>query len=767
MTGEGGETHYLKFDDCILDIQTRQITKAREVIEVQGLVFDLIVYLAARAGSVISREELLQQVWGAVHVTDSALSQGVKKARHALGDDGQTQSHIRTIHGKGFMFVADVQVEASAAVATPRPPQPTVTKMRARPLLAAVFAVVFLWLFFQPPSEQNLHAAFEGVSVTILPFANRIDAADLDWIALGLSDTLAELLSFDSTMRVARASSFPDLGPVKAAQAMALFGTEFAVEVTVTRDSAGYGFEYFLIGSEGTHSSGQLTGLDLAVLTRNLADTLRSNMSGIELQRVELPAALNDPLVMELSARAQHAFHSGRFADTKKLLQAALTRRPESPELKLRLIQVEAETDDRGGAIQQFEQLLDISGGEISAALRGDILQRIANQYWLLGRYAESRSALEGALEQVDEKRNPVVAAQIYNSMALNAHVDGDLESAWQLFNVALNRFREIKSDYLVSVALSNLGILAEDMGHIGKARDLQQEALQIRSRYAFAELIAASQYGLARALRHLGRFAEAQALISQTIETTTRLDMRIDLFDNLEEMAEIQFSAGHLADALETIEKARVIAVEDDDELAQAWADNVKGRILFALGEREQAVILTEHSLAEQSALEAFQEAANARLDLIEMLTQMGRLDDARDHLQQFASFKELPASAQSIRISLLEGALEVARGEVSATDHLTMVLQNARGSGAADLEAQAALILGGLAIERDDLLMAEAMLAVAQQWSEQSPEPLCLRAALLQARGDSAELIPLRSRWGTSFPELSCGALAPPGDH
>jgi TolB-like protein len=57
---------------------------------------------------VVSSDELLDALWPGLHVTPAALSTAVQKARQAVGDDGEHQAVLKTEHGKGFRFVAEV-----------------------------------------------------------------------------------------------------------------------------------------------------------------------------------------------------------------------------------------------------------------------------------------------------------------------------------------------------------------------------------------------------------------------------------------------------------------------------------------------------------------------------------------------------------------------------------------------------------------------------------------------------------------------------------
>jgi len=68
----------------------------------------VLCYLAGNAGRMIPKEELLDEIWGDRFVSPSALTSRIKSARAATGDNGQAERVIRTVHGRGFMFVAEL-----------------------------------------------------------------------------------------------------------------------------------------------------------------------------------------------------------------------------------------------------------------------------------------------------------------------------------------------------------------------------------------------------------------------------------------------------------------------------------------------------------------------------------------------------------------------------------------------------------------------------------------------------------------------------------
>ena len=100
----------LVFDDCELDVARVVLRRDGIDVRVEPQVFDLLQFLVERRGQVVRKEELLDHVWGDRFVSESALTTRIKSARRAVGDDGVSQHVIRTVHGKGYEFVAKVEV---------------------------------------------------------------------------------------------------------------------------------------------------------------------------------------------------------------------------------------------------------------------------------------------------------------------------------------------------------------------------------------------------------------------------------------------------------------------------------------------------------------------------------------------------------------------------------------------------------------------------------------------------------------------------------
>jgi DNA-binding winged helix-turn-helix (wHTH) protein/tetratricopeptide (TPR) repeat protein len=75
-------------------------------------VFAVLAHLLAHRDRVVTRDELLESVWGHRFLADSTLASRIKAARRAIGDSGADQRLIRTVRGTGFRFVGDVVVQS-------------------------------------------------------------------------------------------------------------------------------------------------------------------------------------------------------------------------------------------------------------------------------------------------------------------------------------------------------------------------------------------------------------------------------------------------------------------------------------------------------------------------------------------------------------------------------------------------------------------------------------------------------------------------------
>ena len=107
------------------------------VVAMEPKAFAVLCLLVEHHDRVVSREEMIEVIWGGRFVSDTAVSTALKLARRALGDDGVRQDYIRTLHGVGHRFVAQVLRRADATVA-PMAPVESADKVWQRPTIAVL-----------------------------------------------------------------------------------------------------------------------------------------------------------------------------------------------------------------------------------------------------------------------------------------------------------------------------------------------------------------------------------------------------------------------------------------------------------------------------------------------------------------------------------------------------------------------------------------------------------------------------------------------------
>jgi DNA-binding response OmpR family regulator len=95
-----------RFDDVELDFETYRGTRGGEPLDMSPREFELLRYLIERKGETVSRERLLEDVWGyESYPSTRTVDTHIAKLRAKIGDSGSEPRHILTIHGVGYKFV--------------------------------------------------------------------------------------------------------------------------------------------------------------------------------------------------------------------------------------------------------------------------------------------------------------------------------------------------------------------------------------------------------------------------------------------------------------------------------------------------------------------------------------------------------------------------------------------------------------------------------------------------------------------------------------
>lgn len=107
------------FGEYELDTQRYELRCAGDLSKIEPQVFNVLAYLMQHRDRTVTRQELLEQLWPEQFISDAVLSYCIMAARKAVGDSGRAQRIIKTVHGRGFRFVAPLQEHGSHELDAP------------------------------------------------------------------------------------------------------------------------------------------------------------------------------------------------------------------------------------------------------------------------------------------------------------------------------------------------------------------------------------------------------------------------------------------------------------------------------------------------------------------------------------------------------------------------------------------------------------------------------------------------------------------------
>jgi len=183
-----------RIGECFVEPRQNRIVRGEIEVRVEPRVVDVLVCLAERAGHVVSRETLNEQVWGNVIVTDQAVTNCISELRHHLGDDRSTHRVIETIPKRGYCLTAPVQLAHVVSPEVPAPQATTGPMLRGRWSVAAGVLLVGAFLL-GAWWWSRIKAAPALTSVAVMRFENAAGDVSLDYLSLALSDETATLLT--------------------------------------------------------------------------------------------------------------------------------------------------------------------------------------------------------------------------------------------------------------------------------------------------------------------------------------------------------------------------------------------------------------------------------------------------------------------------------------------------------------------------------------------------------------------------------------------
>ena len=260
------------FEDYSLDVDRQELRHAGNLVDVEPQVLDLLQYLIRNRERIVSKEDLIANVWNGRIVSDSTLTSRITSARQAIGDSGDHQRLIRTVARKGIRFVGEVEEKLGSLEVHVADRASTAPRLPDKP------------------------------SIAVLPFVNMSDDPEQDYFTDGIAEDIITALSkLRWFFVIARNSSFSYRGKA----------------IELKRVAHELGVRYVLEGSVRKRG-------DQVRITAQLIDALTGNHIWADRYDGELPDvfALQDEITRKVVAAIE-----------PKLLEAESLRiRSRSPE---------------------------------------------------------------------------------------------------------------------------------------------------------------------------------------------------------------------------------------------------------------------------------------------------------------------------------------------------------------------------------------------------------------------------------------------------
>jgi TolB-like protein/DNA-binding winged helix-turn-helix (wHTH) protein/Flp pilus assembly protein TadD len=187
----------LRFGEFELNPAAYELKWKGRTVRLERLPMDLLIMLVERRGDLVTRAEIVDRLWGKDVFVDveTGVHTAIRKIRQALRDSAEKPAYIETVPGRGYRFVAPVEIATSD-----REPSTSVPVEASRPaaaliaglLVVGVIAAFGLWRWSSPVAPPP------RVTLAVLPFDNLGGDPERGYLADGLTEeTIASLGQID------------------------------------------------------------------------------------------------------------------------------------------------------------------------------------------------------------------------------------------------------------------------------------------------------------------------------------------------------------------------------------------------------------------------------------------------------------------------------------------------------------------------------------------------------------------------------------------
>ena len=718
-----GDLVQFRFGDYVVSPQTRAVVKNGQPQAPEPKVFDALACLITHRDRVVTKQDLLDAVWGTqAVVTEGVVARTIMKARRLIGDDADEPTIIKTVHRVGYRFAAPVEEEQVSVRGTG----------------------------YSSGTDSYLpRLGAQSGRIAILPFRNKTKSADLAWVDLGLMSTTIDAVA-----------TRPDISVVPAADLLAVVGTQdggLELEAVATKIGRALGASDVVQAEVGQDQRGELTvaffgagprlsslkgsfnGFDPIDLCRKLASEIVhcvSEDAGATSSRENAAAAggvFRDAHFAQIAhGRAMHAIHIERWELARKLLRVALDITPSDPALRLDYARaLVAQRDPQAEPL--LRQFLEEARAAGDQSLELRVVHLFAIHLHGTGKLQEGERLLSEALKIAEAQQDQEAELQLLVSMGEALAREGRVAVATWMIDRAAQIAAALGNQVAVARLLDIRGRIAMVKGDEQAGLKAFSESVALSERYG---IHASASFGAAHVgncLLGMGRMTDAAECFDRSFRYACESGHPVCV--GVSGSCFVRFGGlrrGDVAHARAVLDKMGQVKSGNDlllkgcTDLAEAFVAARKGDLPQSLALLERA----EHQVASSRSLGYHVVRHRTRV-----LVCLGRLEEATDLCDAIQS-RAVGRLKQPILGTSLHNRALIARADGMDADALRLLQQSMAELPPSIDRADAALDAAWLHLEAGDLDLAKRTLSGFADFMDAALASEYGAAMLVQAR-------------------------------
>lgn len=744
-----------QFSDCVLDADRRELRVAGDVVTMQPKAFELLLYLVRNRHRAVDKDELQDALWPRSIVTETALTRCVMKARRAVDDDADRQAVIKTVHGHGYRFIAEIADETPPGAPVPAPAGASGPGGRSRliGIAAAVIGFAALWWYLSPPAVTG------EVRLAVLPVENETGDEELEWTRMGLMALMNRMLE-DQGVTVVSGNSVSRLAGDAPLEDLLEEGSEFRdvlgrttaathlVGATLGTDGGLYRLTYTFTGGERPERR-TVVGQEPAGLIRDVVATVTTFVTKgpPELERMSFVSS--DDFLNEAYARGMALQFEGRPEEAQRLFQVITEQEPDLFWPRYEYALAARNMRDFDNAERMLVELRD------NARENGELMQEAAANnslgimYMGQRRNDEALAAFETVARAGTETGDTHYQAVAHVNLGLLAKNKGDLPTAYEHMMAAQRVYEGSDIESLPGTLRNNISGILILQGNLDEA---EQHSIAAIENFRLTGQRLYESYALARLSsihRRRGLLDDAEDAALRAKVVRDELGDRRGSASSLLTLSDIAYDRGDLTRAQQYAQQARDIGTEIDDQNVAMDALSTLAKAVLALGRAQEAAAHYAASEAIARNAEDRMNAFGARYGLARSWIAMGDYDGARAIADALiAESIEHGRRREETAGYNLYAQIYRERGQWNdAVASLEQVLAIAQEIGDAALGAEAHTGLADCWLELGDTQKAATHIELVLAGRPADDDILKLQARLAAATGDPVNAVQLMS--------------------